>query len=272
MKKILLVSSLILITFLVISILKALNYTYISAKFKELRPIQENIPVYYKGIIIGKAKERKHSKDFNHTLVKIVLYPKKLLLPKNTAAILKKEKRDKKEKDFLELIYPKNPSNIMLSNGSIIEGKVSSDIDTFLQNQNPDDLEAIKRNFAQSIENLNKASLELANMFQTLDKILLQNRKNIYSTTENIENLTKKIDNSFEQEKINATVDYIEKTTDNIAALTGGINGSLPTTMENVNGISSNINAITCGMRKTLRKRFGGLRLIFGQVIDECNN
>ena len=31
----------------------------------------------------------------------------------------------------------------------------------------------------------------------------------------------------------------------------------------------ANINEITCGIKETLKKRFGGLRLLFGQVIPK---
>ena len=85
---------------------------YIIAEFEELRPHLNNIPVYYKGIVVGKAGEKTHSKDYKHTLMRINLYKNNMLLPENSTIFLKKEKRGKRERDFLELIYPKKPSNI----------------------------------------------------------------------------------------------------------------------------------------------------------------
>ena len=99
------------------------NYMYITARFSELRPMEENIPVYYKGIVIGRAKERRHSTTSRHTLIGMILKPKKLMLPINTTVLLKKEKKNHKEKDFLELIYPQEPSSAMLSNGAVIDGR-----------------------------------------------------------------------------------------------------------------------------------------------------
>ena len=56
-----------------------------------------------------------------------------------------------------------------------------------------------------------------------------------------------------------------------IADASDSIIPNINSTSDNVNGITENVNAITCGIRKTLRKRCGMIRLIFGQVIDECN-
>lgn len=43
------------------------------------------------------------------------------------------------------------------------------------------------------------------------------------------------------------------------------------TTIQNLNEILTNTNAISCGIRQTLRKPFGGIRLFFGKSIDENN-
>ena len=160
-------------------VLKQLSYTHIEAKFSELRPIHEKLKVYYKGLVIGHAKELKHSHDFNHTIIKIALYPRNLLLPSNTTVLLKKEKKKHKENDFLELIYPKNPTNKMLSNGSIIEGIATVDVDEYMSNRHPDELEEIKENLVQSAQNLNYALEILGQVFLSADNILNDNRKNI---------------------------------------------------------------------------------------------
>ena len=136
----------ILLIFLVFGILiyQLLTFTYITAEFDEIRPIKGFMPVYYKGIIVGRAKEAKHSPDFKHTHIRIVLYPKNLLLPSNTKIQLKKEKKKHKEIDFLELIYPNEPTLVVLSNHSKIKGITTIDTVTFLANQHPNDIEAIK--------------------------------------------------------------------------------------------------------------------------------
>ena len=93
--------------------------------------------------------------------------------------------------------------------------------------------------------------------------------------------LTEKVNDSIRENSLENAVSNIEATTKNINDLTSSLNsvsdsvgGIIPktsTTVDEINGITSNVNAITCGVRKTLRKKCGGLRLIFGQVIDECN-
>ena len=288
MKKLFYIFALIILAGLGFYIYKLTTYTYVTAKFKELRPIHEKLPVYYKGLVVGKAREQRHSDDFNHTLIRLVLYPKNLLLPENTTVMLKKEKHHDKEQDFLELVYPKEPSNVMISNGSILEGKATVDIDTFMSNQNPDDLEAIRHNLAQSTENLNAALEGLSMVFESVNDILKENQKNLYTTTgnlskatQNLDNMTTKFNKSIQQKSLENAVSSLEASTKNLenlsANLTGtttGVNEVLPhvdATMCQVQGLATNANAISCGVRKTLRKRFGGLRLLFGKVIDECD-
>ncbi len=271
MKRIIILIFFIIFFVLLFYVYKLSTYTYISAKFKELRPMEENIPVYYKGIIIGRAREKRHSDTFEHTIIKIVLYPKKLLLPENTTILLKKEKREDKERDFLELIYPKEPSNKMLSNGSVIEGEATVDVDTFMANQKQNELEEIKQNLAESAQNLNYALEGLGQIFETLDGILKENQKNIYQTTGNVRKMTNKVNNSIEQEKLSNVLLSFERSGQNIQNITQNLNTNTASTMNNIEGITDNVNSITCGIRKTLRKKFGTLRLFFGQVIDECN-
>ena len=281
MKKLFYIFALITLAGLGFYIYKLTTYTYVTAKFKELRPIHEKLPVYYKGLVVGKAREQRHSEDYNHTLIHLVLYPKNLLLPDNTTVMLKKEKHHDKEHDFLELVYPKEPSTTMIADGAVLEGKATVDVDTFMANQNPDDLEAIKQNLAQSSENLNVALEGLAMVFESVNEILKENRKNLYTTTgnlskatRNLDNVTQKIDKSMQQKRLDNTISNLETLSANLNGTTTSVNGVIPhidATMCQVQGLATNANAISCGVRKTLRKRFGGLRLLFGKVIDECD-
>ena len=281
MKKLFYIFALITLAGLGFYIYKLTTYTYVTAKFKELRPIHEKLPVYYKGLVVGKAREQRHSEDYNHTLIHLVLYPKNLLLPDNTTVMLKKEKHHDKERDFLELVYPKEPSTTMIADGAVLEGKATVDVDTFMANQNPDDLEAIKQNLAQSSENLNVALEGLAMVFESVNEILKENQKNLYTTTgnlskatRNLDNVTQKIDKSVQQKRLDNTISNLETLSANLNGTTTSVNGVIPhvdATMCQVQGLATNANAISCGVRKTLRKRFGGLRLLFGKVIDECD-
>ncbi len=262
-------------------IYKLTTYTYISAKFAELRPLHEKLPVYYKGIKIGRAKEHIHSKDFNHTFINIVLYPKNLMIPNNSEVLLKKEKIKDKYYDFLELIYPKNPSKVMISNGAILKGIATGDIETYMASQKMEDLEAMKENLFKSSQELAKTLEEVEQMFSIINTTLTNSQPDIKKITKNAGDLTQKVNTSVNTQSLENAVSNLESTTKNISDITSGLNSvtdsvsdivpKTNTTIEEINGITSNVNAITCGVRKTLRKRFGGLRLIFGQVIDECN-
>lgn len=262
-----------------IILFKQLTYTHITVRFKELRPFDAAIPVYYKGLIIGRAADRRHTNDYQHTLVKVVLYPRNLHLPINTTVLLKKEKKNKKEYDFLELVYPENPSDKLISNGTWLEGKTTVDLETFMKNQNPDDLEGIRANLASSAENLNMSLEALGQLFVILQDFVKENQPNVVGTTRNIEQATSKFNNSIKQEQLSNTFTNIETSTQNVQRITDSvygtatdINKTIPnvnTTLRSTQELINNANTISCGVRQTLRKPFGGLRLIFGKTINE---
>ena len=93
--------------------------------------------------------------------------------------------------------------------------------------------------------------------------------------------MTSKFNKSIQQKNLENALSNLETSTKNLetmsANLTGatsGVNEVIPhaeATMCQVQGLAANANAISCGIRKTLRKSFGGLRLLFGKVIDECD-
>lgn len=251
---------------------KSINSTYITATFKDLRPFHSNIPVYYKGIKIGRAKDIRHSNDYQHTLLRIQLYGRKHKLPTNTKVYLKKEIRGKRHYDYLELIMPDTPESTFLKNGSWIEGKCSVDIEHFLRNQDPDDIENLRANIVQASENLNNTLESVAGLFAMGQDILSENRPTIKKSVNNVETATNKINNVISEKQLSTTFTNIENATAKTYSITenfsdtgmSGINGILVKT----NCILDDTNCITQGVRKTMSKRFGGLRLMFGKVVD----
>ncbi|MBQ8635361.1 hypothetical protein IJ425_04320 [bacterium] len=247
------------------------HFIYITAVFKELRPIHSKLPVYYKGILVGKAKELRHGDDFNHTLMRIMLFGRKLQLPSNTVVMLKKEKRNNVDIDFLELIYPSEPTKTYLGNHSKIEGLVARDVKEFLSNQHPDDLESIKQDLVESAQNLNYALSALGQIFDVATEILKENQSNIYKTTRNVENMTVKIDNAIKQKQLENTLSNLEDSVGNVSKITYSIDSSIPkvdNSLKELQQTACNINSITCGIRKTMSKNFSFLRLFFGKVIE----
>ena len=279
MKKVL--SILILIVFILITA-SYFSSRHITIVFNNIRPFEGKIPVYYKGIIVGKVTDKIHSTDSQRTNVKITLYNKKLKLPLNTKALLKKRIKNDKETDYIELIYPQVPSERFISEYSHIHGHSTIDIKEYLKNQNVEDLEKIKSNLVSSSENLNSTLEALAGMFVLIQDILGENRVNLKNashnlnqTALNINNTTKKFDNAVIEKQLSNTFYNLENSTGgfhnfahNINDTVTNIDKTLPETLENTKEITSNLNSITCGIRQTLSKKFGGLRLFFGKVIE----
>lgn len=280
MKKYIIIALILFLGFLGLFIYKQLTYTYITVQFKELRPMEKSIPVYYKGLIIGKAKESKHSDDYNHTLVKVVLYPKNLHLPSNTEVYLKQIVKNKHTSDFLELIYPETPNNKLLNDGSYLKGHTTVDIESYMKNLKTDDLETIKNNLTNATENLNNALSGLSELFILLQDVVNDSRANLKATTKNINetsaNLNQashKINNSIKEEQLTNSLNNIENSIQNIEQITENFNHTMPSVNKSINAteeILANTNTITYGIKESLKKPFGGLRLIFGKTINEC--
>lgn len=280
--------------FLLVLIYQKLTYTYITAEFKELRPIHQRISVFYKGYKIGKVLYIKPSDDFKTTYMKIALFHKKnLKLPKNSVIKLQREKEKWRKKDYIDIIYPENPTESYLENGDLVLGKSTVDIETFLSSQEPETLENIRQNMEKTSEDLQGAVEALRDLITSLNEIANENRenidtafKNMANTSRNINNLTGKFNRSIRQKRLdesvlnidtailntkNSTIE-LEKLSKRINNMTNSINGTMPTVTTGITDtgcIIKNLNEITCGVSNTLKKRFGGLRLIFGKTIDE---
>ena len=275
----------ILIFIVFIVILSIFNYfanRHITAVFQDLRQFNGSLSVYYKGIKVGKATDKSHSKDALRTNVKITLFNKKLKLPLNTKAVLKKRVQNDREIDYIELIYPEVPSERYIKEYSHIHGYSTIDIKEYLKNQTPEDLDKIKSNLMSSSENLSSSLEAIGGMFILIQDILQENRENlkgsshnIKETTDNINKVTKKFDNIVIEEQWNNTFNNIENSSGGLHNFTNNINktitdvdNTIPKTLENTKEITENLNSITCGIRQTLSKKFSGLRLFFGRVIN----
>lgn len=267
---------------------KHITSTYILIKFYDLRPVNQKLEVYFRGFKIETSEKVFPSKDYKNTFVKIVLYPKDLNLPNNVTAVLKREKKHKfREKvDFIELIYPEEPNSKRLKNKDIIQGKSTIDIESYMASQDPDSLEQIKDDLAIAVRNLNTSINSLNQLFILLQQTIKQNEANINNTTynfaqtsKNINEITGKFNNSLHQENLeNTTSNFVTsstnvmQTTQNLQNFSNNLNSSVPeitSTITQINCITKNLNEITCGLSKTLQKKGGGLRILFGTTIDD---
>ena len=270
-------------------------YTFITAEFQELRPIKGRINIFYKGYKIGKVLYIRPSEDYQTTIMRIALFHNKnLRLPNNITVKLQREKDKWRKIDYIDIIYPDDPAVAYLKNGDVVYGKSTVDIETFLSSQESDSLDNMKENLEKTVEELQDTIGALHDLFNTLNETVQENRNNLKETTDNLENTTRniedltiKLNRSIKQDSLNKTMQNLEETTENVRTSTTDLqetvrkineftNGNLPNIETGVNDTSyiiRNLNQITCGVKNTLKKRFGGLRLLFGRTIGkDCSN
>ena len=296
MKKLILIVSIIALSLVILYggwiLYMKLTSVNITVKFKELRPLPRHVEVLYKGIKIGHVVSAKHTDDYEHTLVKLALRSKHLALPNNMRAELRIEKRKDKDYDYIELFKPDDPHG-NLCEGCIISGESMVDANSYFANQSRETLEGIKENLYQASASLNDTLKALDELFGILYTTVDENRKNINTvtnnlshTTTNINSITEKINKSVKEEEINQSLndiqeslDNIRKATDSLAGVVDNISGPanslssmLPSTIDRTECIIKNVEDITCGVASTLKKPFGGMRLIFGKTITKDQN
>lgn len=277
-------------------VFKLFTYKYIAIEFQKLRPIHGKVDVFYKGLKVGYVRKMELCHECKSTMVKVILTYKGLMLPENTTAKMKKEKKHNKEFDFIELDYPEKPSDKMIANGSVLQGKTTIDIVSFMSNQDPDDLETIKANLTQSSEELMTVLSVLGDLFSSMNDVVIENKKNLSDssynmskTTGNLRQITSKFDNAIKQQELNESVSDIYSSASSVSeaakslqSITGNFNDTssnlnsatmpqVQSTLYRTECLVANVNEITCGVKETLKKRFGGFRLFFGRVIPSQN-
>lgn len=260
--------------FLLFFLFYIIGSTKITVKFKDLEPLKHTLPVYYKGFKLGHSTKVYPGLDYQSTMVDLRIVLKNLTLPANTTAILKR----KEKKDYIELIYPQDPSENYLKHKDIINGKLGANFEHFLQEQaNNGGLDEIKENLNTTIISLGQTFDALTDMANTANDILKDVRPELKSAAQNInyssQNLTKisnSIDKTFEKGYFDSFLYNINETGGNLVITTKNLNqessGLLNCLLKRSNILISNINQIIVGVGETLKKRFGGLRLIFGKM------
>lgn len=259
--------------------------TYVTAEFPNLRPFHDRAPIFYNGYKIGRVVRVKPNKDYSATIVTMELHPQDLKLPINIMVHLKKEKnKDDKKFDYIDIIYPEKPSMYLLKDGDRIAGKTTVDFETYMANQDPDSLDAIKRDVAEAAANLNVTIQALGDLFTTLNSMaeeikpnvvnasssLSKSSDNLVTVSEHVSSFAGNINSSFNEERLNANAENIQDITNGIKTITSEVNRTLPNfacTIEETNRVLCNLEEMTSGLNCTMKKPFGGLRLIFGSPI-----
>lgn len=281
---------------LIISLLMGLCIYYINktaifvtAEFRNLRPFHYSAPIYYNGFNIGKVIKVKPNKTYTSTIVTLWLYPHDLKLPTNIEVHLKKEKNKQgKIFDYIDIIYPEVPSGYFLKDGDRVAGKTTVELETFLANQDPETLEAIKNDFAQTVKNLNITIQTLGDLFATLNSMaeeikpnvvnassdLQKSSNNFAKVSQNVNTLSENVNSALNKDRLNSTAKNVQIMSKNMRLMTNEINKTIPQVQSavcEVNEILSNVDDMTSGLNCTMKKPFGGLRLIFGSPISKKN-
>lgn len=260
------------------------NNITVRAEFEQLEPFPTSLPVYYRGFKLGHSTKVYPSKDFTKTYVNLVLNIDELALPDNSAIKI----RTKNKKDYIELLYPNEPSVNYLKNGSTIKGEVSYNLSSYLsaqaENGGFDDLQD---NLNTTISAAGDTFAALTDFINTGNSILIdikpdikKSTNNLVNASENLADLTVKLNNSAKAEYVDDTFKNIKDTSQNIVEITANT-ASITTKIDNktvnlvdcliknINNVVLNINEIVCGIKSTLSKKFGGVRLFLGQSLQK---
>ncbi len=261
--------------------------TYITAEFKNLRPFHDRAPIYYNGFKIGRVVKVRPNKTYTTTIVTLELHPHDLKLPINISASLKKERnRWNRKFDYIDLVYPKSPSVFYLKDGDRISGKTTVELESYLANQDPESLEAMKADAAETIKNLNVTIQTLGDLFGTLNSMagdvkpnvvkasadLSKSTSNFVKVSENVSDVTGNIDGALSEQRMDSTAKNVQVVTRNVKLMTNEFNKTIPQigcTINEMNRILCNIDEMTAGLNCTMKKPFGGLRLIFGSPVSK---
>ncbi len=245
-------------------------------EFSELGPIYKRMPVYYKGYKIGVTQNIKPSDDYKTTLVTIKFYPHELILPNNTTA---KVKPLTSTRDYIELIYPKTPSATLLKTGDKIQGSTTIDVQSFMNAQyESGSIGYIIENASLTLLSITKASNEAGTLMSTLNKTVNENRisaknimTNLDNTSNNLQELSQKLNTSVLQDDLNKTNESIGQTVQNIEELTKNMNKTitiLNSTLCNINTAASDIGEITSDVKTSVANRNGLMRMFLGSKND----
>jgi len=284
-----------LITLLLSLIADYFNHTYIRAEFHQSEPMPAKMGVYYKGYRLGSTSKLKISKDFKTSYLYITLNQRGLHLPQNISVQVKDYDDDTK---YVDIIYPPAPMLKYIKTGDIIKGESNFFGLDGISDVNQQHLDNLSAKGEYLLNSAAKTTESLTALFDLITEILSENRENLLSsseslknsmtnletTTQNLKDLTQKANDEVTREFIRNSAQNLEKTTANFAdtskefvSMSGNFNKTssdfsvlvpqLKCLIETAQNIMCNINYIVAGMKETLKKRFGGARIIFGKAV-----
>ncbi len=271
------------------------SHTYIRAEFKKMDPMPARMGVYYKGYKLGSTNKLKISKDFKKTYLYITLNQRGLHLPKNITARIKNYDEDTK---YVDLIYPSAPMLKYIRTGDTIKGE-SGFTFSGISDINQAHLDDLSEKGENLLSSATKATDSLTELFDLITDILTENRENIHesttylknsmlnleATTWSLKDLSGKINDEVTRKTIRNSANNLEQITSNFAytskdfiSISGNFNKTssdfsvlvpkLSVLIDAVQLVVCNVNDIVVGVKKTLQKKFGGARIIFGKPMS----
>lgn len=276
---------------LALAIFDYLNHTYIKAVFGKTEPMPSKMGVYYQGYKLGTTSKLKISKDFSSTYLYITLNQRGLHLPKNISVEVKNYDDDTK---YVDIIYPSAPAVKYIKTGDVIRGKYELSSSGGISNANQAHIDSLAAKGESLLNSATRTTDALTDLFVLMNDMLEENRENIFQSSSslknsmlnfeiaslNIKDLTEKVNGEVTRSVVNNSAKNIEQMTKNFADSSQSINKTSSDFSVLIPKLSDlieigkltliNLNKITLGLGETLRKRFGGIRVLFGQPIKDC--
>lgn len=199
-------------------------YMSLIIKFREVPPVIDTFPrgkfsVYFRGYKVGKVDKVFLSKDQKYIVFILDIYYKNLKLPKNTKILMESE--DIYGAKHFSLVYPKNPSNELLSNMDEIHGNCT-----------------IKRIDKYIIDELKKGRLR-----SLLD--------NLIALTESLKSPVQDINIISRQKEFRNFIKQLPQTVDSTVQGINEINLNIPSVNKNINEVSKEISEVSGNISET---------------------
>ena len=287
----------ILLLILALAAFDLLTHTYIKAEFLKTDPMPARMGVYFQGYKLGTTTKINISNDFKKTYLFITLNQRGLHLPRNIKAEVKNYDEDAK---FVDLIYPTRPAIRYLRTGDVIKGRSKLHGADGISNTNQAHLDNLSEKGENLLNSAKETTDTLTDLFALIHEILSENRQNILSssnslknsmsnleiTTDNLKEISTKTNSEISSDALKNIISNIEQTTTNLSESTSqfvSVSGNLNKTSSNFSVLIPklkelidigkttlcNLNSILTGLGETLRKRCGGMRVLFGVPINE---
>ncbi len=267
--------------------LDGVKYQEVIIEFQKLRPpAKEKVNVYYNGFKIGKSKQILPCPHSNGVCVNASLKKGFMFIPSNVSAKMKQKRiHERKFEDYIELIYPENPAFSSLENNAVIKGELAAGFHNYLNEEvSYNDMEKLKLSLTNTASNLEKSTGILVEILYSINEMTTNSKDSVDETTKNLGSVAKNLNQIVS--KLNSSINPVVlknilynfgETSNNLNGATyylkdfsGNLNdysSSAGSTIDSVESIAKNTDEIVQGINCTLRKPFGGLRLLTGKVI-----